>query len=416
MKHPDPSDLLDHRKGELQAEHAREIEFHLELCDACRSEWEAIGTLERCLDDWKEVDSNGEAAKVIIRRLDREGVIPTGSDHAGGRSPNLPRWFRRAVLATAAVAATLLFQAMVWNPLGEPAPFRAIVSLTTPAYAMSSTEAMPDTILVLTLHHDETMSTPVMPGRFQIADMVEGLIDLLEPGEYSEILVVGSDADHPVTFSTSDLDPLTEAIGIDSVTFGEGIVAIERIRNENYVHINVPIETVSRSLHVRRVISDSLLRAIALEVRADSVDVVMVASLDSLWTRALEIRVTPHQLRIEPDIRVRVNQAVEIEPQRVVLHIRESIRSMIDSLTVPIQAVLTVNDAGLVLMDRAAVPIEEVEDALRRLKDLNPEITLLILIPEDSGEDDAGYLLVKIANELGIEKISIKKVKRDDPS
>ncbi len=305
---------------------------------------------------------------------------------------------------------------MVWNPLGEALPFRAIVSLTSPAYAMSTGQAVPDTILVLTVHNDETMSTPVLPGRFEVEEIIDGLIDLLEPGIYSEILIVGSNPEQPVTLRTSDFDRLAEALEISSVRFGEGIVAIERIRNEIRAHIRLPIETVATTFSVHRVLSDSLRRAIALEVRADSIEVVTVISPDSLITRAFTIRMTPQRLRVEPNVRVGVDTSVEFEPSRVILQIREQImEAMIDSLTVPIRAVLTVDDEGLVLMDSAAVPISDVEGALRRLKALNPGITLLILIPEGGGEGDAGYLLVKIANKLGIEEITIKKVKRDDP-
>ncbi|MFC1629197.1 zf-HC2 domain-containing protein, partial [Gemmatimonadota bacterium] len=286
MRHPDPSDLLDHRKGELPEEDAKEIEFHLELCDECRIEWEAIGSLEQRLADWQMVDTTGKFAEGAIRRLDREGVIPTGNDCAIDRSSTLPRWLRQAALATAAVAATLLFQAMVWNPLGEALPFRAIVSLTSPAYAMSTGQATPDTILVLTMHHDETMSTPIVPGRYEIGELIEELISIIQPGDYTEIFVVGDDPDRPVSFSTSDLNPLTEVLGISSVRFGEGIVAIERVRDEIRARIQLPVQVYDRAVTVRRVLSDSLRRAIALEVRMDSIDVVMVGSPDSLFTRA----------------------------------------------------------------------------------------------------------------------------------
>ncbi len=355
----------------------------------------------------------------------------------------MPRWVRQVAIATAAVAASLIFQAMVWNPLGEPAPFRAIVSLSSPTYAMTSAEAVPDTILALTIHHDETYSTPALSGRFEVDELIDELIEITEPGTYSEIRIVGANPEQPVTIQVSDLERLTEALEIDTVTYGEGIVAIERVRDEIRAYIRLPVERITTALQIRRVLSDSLRRAIALEVRADSVNVIALVGHDSLSTRAFEIHLTPHRLRLEPNVRVEVDTAIDvrpyvivqvdtssvvIEPTRVVIHIHDrALEAIHDSLTVPIRAVLTVDEAGLVLMDRsavtiegagliltdrAAVPIEEVEDILRRLKEQNPGIALLILIPEGSGEDDPGYLLVKIARDLGIEKVTVKKVKK----
>lgn len=412
MRHPDPSDLLDHRKGELPEEHAREIEFHLELCDECRAEWEAYGSLEERLGAWQPEDSRGEFANETLRRLDSEGMIPTGRLGPREGSRSLSRWGRRAALATAVIAATLLFQVMVWNPFGEPTPFRAIISLTSPAYAMSAGQAVPDTILVLTVYHDETMSTRVIPGRYEIEELIDELIAILQPGQYTEILVVGDDPENPVSISTSDLDPLTEALDISTVRFGEGIVAFERIRNEILARIQVPVHTVLREQVVRAAVSDSLQRTVVMLG-----GVPVIASIpDSLLSGAIEIRMTPQRLRIQPRVRVNVVPQVEIAQSIVTQQIRERIiETLHNSLSVPIRAVLIVNEAGLVLLDRAAVPVDEVEGALRRLKERNPEITLLILIHEGGEEDDPGYLLVKIANELGIERITIKKVKKEDP-
>lgn len=82
-----------------------------------------------------------------------------------------------------------------------------------------------------------------------------------------------------------------------------------------------------------------------------------------------------------------------------------------DSLIEVGSAVLTVTDSGIVLMNRAAVPIEEIEESLKNLKDYNSEVSLLILIPEGSGSGDLGYNIVEIANRLGIIKVSVKTIK-----
>ncbi len=84
-----------------------------------------------------------------------------------------------------------------------------------------------------------------------------------------------------------------------------------------------------------------------------------------------------------------------------------------DSLIEVGSAVLTVTDSGIVLMNRAAVPIEEIEESLKWLKDYNNDISLLILIPggSGSGSGDLGYNIVEIANRLGIIKVSVKEIK-----
>ncbi len=424
MRHPDPSDLLDHRKGELPEEHAREIELHLELCDECRAEWETYGSLEQRLGAWQPEETRGALANKTLQRLDREEMLPSGRAEPVTRSRRLPRWARRATLATVAVAASLLFQAMVWNPFGELAPFRAIISLTSPAYAMSAGQAAPDTILVLTVHQDKTMSTRVIPGSHEIDELIDELIALLQPGQYTEILVVGDDPENQVTISTSDLDPLTEALEISSVRFGEGIVAFERIRNEILAYVQVPVHTIRTDYVIRHALIDSVRAAVDLDMDragtlhlvADSLRVIIARSalvVDSLLTGTVEIRMTPQRLRIQPQIRVNVIPHIEIAQSIIGQQIIERIiEARIDSLSVPIRAVLTVNKDGLVLLDRSAVPVDEVEGALRRLKDRNPGIALLILIPEGSGEDNPGYLLVKIARDLGIEKVTVKKVKK----
>lgn len=69
------------------------------------------------------------------------------------------------------------------------------------------------------------------------------------------------------------------------------------------------------------------------------------------------------------------------------------------------------SERQIVLMNRAAVPIEEIEESLKNLKDYNSEVSLLILIPEGSGSGDRGYNIVKIANRLGIIKVSVKTIK-----
>jgi biopolymer transport protein ExbD len=412
MSHPDASDLLDYSRGELPAERSAEIEEHLNRCEECRQEYEALGKLERHLEAWGDEQATDSFVEQTLERMEAEGVPETpGLISSRGHIPgsNNHLWFRRSALAAGAIAATLLFQTLIWNPFSGPITFQTFLSLAPTASAMPAGQAVPDTVLVLTIHPDKKFSTTLLSGQYELDELIEELTARIEKGSYRTILLVGTDPDEPVTFQTDKLQPLLDKLEISTLKVGEGVAAIQISEIRDLItRVVVPVETVEveptvRYLYVSR--PDSLIRhAIADSIR------VAVSRRDStrIWTdvvvRPIEVQITPRvegrriQLRTRPMVEVRIRDPLA--------------EAMLDSLRSPKQAVLTVGEGGIILMNTAAVPFDEVEESLKRLLEQNADIAILILVLEERGENDPGYRIVEIANRLGITNIAIKKVKK----
>lgn len=414
MSHPDSSELLDYRKGELPDERAREIEEHLEQCGECRAEWEALGRLERHLSAWGDEAATESFIEDTLELMEHEGVLETDLPGSGKRkvrsTPVL--WFRRSVLAAGAIAATLLFQTLVWNPFSGPVTFHTFLSLAPTASAMPAGQAVPDTVLVLTLHPDKTLSTTLLTGQYEVDELIEELTARVEKGRFKTVLLLGTDPGEPVTFQTDKLQPLLDELEISELKVGEGVAAYTAVDvgeiREVVTRVAVPVETFEVQPRIHYVYvsrPDSSYRL----VTSDSMRVAVIYQ-DSLRVRnymvahPIEVQITP---RVE-NRRVRLRT-----PPMVAVYIRDThAEAMLDSLLSPKQAVLTVGEGGMVLMNTAAVPIENIEESLKHLIERNPDISIVILVREDRGEDDPGYRLVEIANRLGITSITVKKVKK----
>lgn len=393
MKHPTSIEIVDYRKGKLPSERAQEIEKHLSVCDSCLQAWEELEAVEAYLAAWEDPPVSEafaeDAIQTIMCNETTHDLNLTGDLNDGWRG-NL--WFRRIVLAAGAVAATLLFQALVWNPLATPTTFRTILNLVPQALALTSEQAVPDTILVLTLYPDNTFSTSLLTGQYELEDLITELGGLVEKGRFKELFIVGTDIDNPVTFKTEKLQPLLEKLGIDSFTIGTGVVALETAR-ELTATITLPLQ-MHRSLR-------SSLQITGIEPLV--VSHVIQPTLPLIHLDPITLELTTHKLRLTPTVRV--------TPTRVRVRTRDyPDASLLADLLAPSQAVLTVNPDGTVLIDRAVIPEEELERSLRRLHLLNPGISLLILVREDAGPDDPGYRVMRIARRLGM-SVSVKKVR-----
>lgn len=434
MKHPTSAELLDHRKEELPPEHAVEIEEHLQVCDSCREEWKALEAMETHLAAWKDEEIPNTLVEDTMRVVDLEETAQS-LNRSGSSSRTWRLWSRRAALAAGAIAATLLFQTIVWNPLGGPITFRAIFDLTPTAFALPADQAVPDTVLVLTAHPDETFSTPLLTGQYELDDLVRELTGRIEKGTFTRILLLGTDAENPVTVCMKDLQPLLDELGIESINVGEGVVSLE-VTEEIVARVRLPV--IIQNL--RTIVShrDSLRPYVALNLqmsaaRRDSFRAYVVRDslIKVLEVTPIVLEMTPQRLRVKPYVRIRpssVRVYVRRDSARTIV-IEDSVRALVtttevrdavagvteaallDSLHAPVRAVLTVTADGMVLMNRAAFPLEEIEEALKRLLELNKDISILILIPKGKGEDDPGYELAEIARRVGIMSVIVKKVK-----
>ena len=397
MKHPTSIELVDFRQGKLPPEQALDIEHHIADCDICSRECNELAVIETHIAAWKDPPVSETLVADTMRILQLSKTVPdlnlTGNLNDGWRG-NL--WFRRIVLAAGAVAATLLLQVLVWNPLATPTKFRAIINLIQEAFALTSEQAVPDTILVLTLHPDNTFSTSLLTGQYELEDLITEMGDLVETGRFKELLIVGTDVDNPVNFRTEKLQPLLENLGIDSFTIGTGVVALDTAR-ELTATMALPLRLDISSF---RFSADSLYSR-PFEFLSPTIDFTILQPQTFLSPLSLEIK--PHLLRLTP--------TVGITPSRIGLITRAyPAEVLLADLLSPSQAILTVNTDGNILIDRAVVQEGEFERALRRLQLLNPEISLLILIREDAGPDDPGYKMMEIAKRFGM-SVSVKKVK-----
>ncbi len=445
MKHPTSAELLDHRKEELPPEHAVEIEEHLQVCDSCREEWKALEAMETHLAAWKDEEIPNTLVEDTMRVVDLEETAQS-LNRSGSSSRTWRLWSRRAALVAGAIAATLLFQTIVWDPLGEPITFRAIFDLTPTAFALPADQAVPDTVLVLTAHPDETFSTPLLTGQYELDDLVRELTERIEKGTFTRILLLGTDAENPVTVCMKDLQPLLDELGIESINVGEGVVSLE-VTEGITARVQVPVRIQSLPLIVTRL--DSLRPYVALNLQIgvpirDSLLAYVVRDSSRAYVvrdsliRAIKfnpivLEMTPQRMRLKPGVRIRPSSVriyVRGDSARTIVGvIEDSVRAivtatevrdsvlgvieatMLDSLHAPARAVLTVTADGIVLMNRAAIPLEEIEEALKRLREQNENITILILIPKGKGEDDPGYELAEIARRVGITSVIVKKVK-----
>ena len=392
MNHPISTELVDFRRGTLPPDRTLEIEEHLKTCDSCSQEYEELKAIETHLGAWE--DPQLSTAFVVdtmgLIRLDESirGRQLRGSQPVGWRG-NL--WLRRGALAAGTVAVTILFQTFVWNPFGAPDSIRAVFRLTPVAYAITSGEAVPDTILVLTLNQDLYLSTPLLPGQFgfdELKDLASALDSLGETGQFRSLFVVGPDADNPVTFRTEMLQPLLDALGIDSISTGTGVVALEN-RGEWTAWITMPLQMPTLSLN--QTLTFNRLISIPLEARTP-----LYSAPLSLNPLTLDISLDKWRWwRYSPTIRV----TPSILKQRSIANLNVALLADLLSSS---QAILTVNTDGNIIINRAVIPEYELRQALMRLRLLNPRISVLVLVREDAGTDDPGYRVKEIIERLGI--------------
>ncbi len=398
MNHPISTELVDFRRGTLPPDRTLEIEEHLKTCDSCSQEYEELKAIETHLGAWE--DPQLSTAFVVdtmgLIRLDESirGRQLRGSQPVGWRG-NL--WLRRGALAAGTVAVTILFQTFVWNPFGAPDSIRAVFRLTPVAYAITSGEAVPDTILVLTLNQDLYLSTPLLPGQFgfdELKDLASALDSLGETGQFRSLFVVGPDADNPVTFRTEMLQPLMDALGIDSISTGTGVVALEN-REEWTAWITPPLQMHAQLLNQSLLFNQTLLLN---QLIVPSLETAMPLLTQSLLLNPLTLDISLDKWRwwrYSPTIRV----TPSILKQRSMANLNVALLADLLSSS---QAILTVNTDGNIIINRAVIPEYELRQALMRLRLLNPRISVLVLVREDAGTDDPGYRVKEIIERLGI--------------
>ncbi len=93
--------------------------------------------------------------------------------------------------------------------------------------------------------------------------------------------------------------------------------------------------------------------------------------------------------------------------QRAMANLDEA---LLADLLSPSQAILTVNTDGNILINRAMIAEHELQRTLRRLQQLNPDLSLVVLIREDAESQDHIFRVMEVARRLGI-RVSERGVK-----
>lgn len=218
MNHPDSAELIELHRGELPEDRAKAVEEHMRSCEKCHEEWKALGVLEQHLAEWHDISVSPSFVEETMEMTESERLASVAAIMGGKtRAASAYRWLRRFSLAAGAVAASFIFQAMVWNPLGTPGTFRAVFDLIPVAIALPAGQAVPDTVLVLTLYDDDTFETALLEGRFEVEDLIDELISIIDQGRYTKIVLVGKDPDAQVTFRLDKLQRLLDEFEINDL-------------------------------------------------------------------------------------------------------------------------------------------------------------------------------------------------------
>jgi len=387
MKHPESGEILDYYRGEIPEERVLEIEEHLTTCEVCRGELRSLETVGGWLAGWEDEPVEEESIERVRNTLEILGAARVEQTAANGQPHRVFRtWFWRAAGAAAVVAFMLLFQAFIWNPFKSPVNLLAVFNLSTTAFAMPADQALPDTVLVITVHHDGTFSTPVLSGRYELEELTEELSALVPKGEYRSILLTGEDKDDPVSLALEDLGPLKEELDIKEVHVGEGVIGVASVLFENWL-TPAPF---SRGMPIRG------------EEGWPAGEPWTIQTFPMGWAFIHQDSLRADRFHNTALRNFWIRSAFMPDPNDVLLK----------ALTEPSSVTATVAESGEYILSRAVVSVEEVEDSLKRMLDLNPDLSLTILVEDEDNPGDAALRLESIARRVGLENVTFKMVKR----
>lgn len=396
MKHPDSDEILEYFWEELSEERTHEIQEHLKMCEECRDEFHRLQAVGDRLAEWQDEPVAEESIENVRSRLQllrATAIEQTGVNGRARRSYGI--WFRRVTGVAAVVALMLLFQTFIWNPIKSSVDLLAVFNLSTTAFAMPADQALPDTVLVITVHSDETFSTSLLSGRYKLSELTEELGALIPQGEFRHILLMGEEKADPVSLALEDLDSLKEELGIREVHVGEGVIGVASVLFENWMNLKDPRWLLSPSSEYLFFNKDEGWTAgEGWTIRAFPGQEAFIAwSRDSLFTNPLR-SANLHNFWIR--------SALTLDPDDVLLK----------ALTEPSSVTATVDENGDYILSRAVVSVEEVEASLRKILDLDPELGLTILVKDEDDPGDAALRLESVARRLGFERITFKEVKK----
>jgi hypothetical protein len=421
MKHPTSDMILEFYRNELPPRESRKIEAHLDTCETCRLEFDSCRATGEWLATWPDRPLEESVIEKVRRNLELIDSSRIEHPAANGDSTRPFRpWLRRAAMVALVVMATMLFQTVVWSPLRPTVNLGTIFSLTSPAYAQTAGEAVPDTVLVLTVHTETTFSTDLLEGRFELDDLIRELKSLLLEGEYRDILLTGSDSDDPVSINLSDLDPLREELGIDEIHVGSGVVGVASYWTRNMVLLN------NQALLMR---SPSGERAVGWTPQNWSFFQKGEKDDEGHWfvtgrrseegeEGAAQVAWNYAFARAGGDSTSsywHFTPGMAWSPQSGGFSFTPwagSSSVLLSALTESEDLVATITDEGEVLLSRSLLDPHEVEAALMRLIARQPVETLTILVEDEENPGARARELETIAKRVGIEKVEFRRAKK----
>ncbi len=401
-------------------------------CETCRLEFESC----RATGDWLATWPDRPLEESVIEKVRRSVELIDSSriEHPavnGDSTRPFRPWLRRVALVALVVMATMLFQTVIWSPLRPTVNLGTIFSLTSPAYAQTAGEAVPDTVLVLTVHTETTFSTDLLEGRFELDELIRQLKPLLREGEYRDILLTGSGGDDPVSVNLSDLDPLREELGIDEIHVGSGVVGVASYWARNMALLNNQVWS-TRSPSGERAVGWTP-QNWSFFVKGEKDDeghwFVTGRRSDESEGGAAQVAWNYAFARQGGDSTgswyftrgdstspyYNFSPAMAWSPQSGGFSFTPwagSSSVLLSALTESDDLVATITDEGEVLLSRSLLDSHEVEEALMRLIARQPVETLTILVEDEENPGARALELESIARRAGIEKVVFRKAKK----
>ncbi len=359
MTHPTSFDLMEYRRGELDAQRRHEILQHLEECEPCRNEWEKWVALEEDLAEWKAprlsaaaVDSIKSASYEAFQSSQK----PTGT---------IKLVVRRVLTTAAIIFLTFVFQSLVWNPVKPVIEYRTTLNLLPSMISMPTADAATSTTLYLTVHPNQMVSSQYLDGQHQLAEIGQQLLEAGLGSQFESVMIMGSNPERPVRFETDSLDDLQRDLEINAIEFGPGLMALE--------------------LH-DRFIGKLFFRA-------------GIRPFPN--TPGFEIR--PHTVTIDSTV-------YSLSPGTPMEIGNEADEQILLNLRNPQQVILGVNTNDTVSLNHAIIPMNDINETLELLHNNSNGISLIILIQETMNIQQTGFRIANIANRVGIDRVMIKRI------
>jgi hypothetical protein len=410
MKHLNPDEILEYLKGRLGPETAATFRRHLEECETCRAELAAVESTAAWLESYPDAEvPPGHIEKVTATIAGLQPVAPADSRINGRAGRRSGQWLPRLAAAAAAVAIVLGIQAFFWNPFGGTVNVQGLLTLTPPAMAMPAGQALPDTVLVITIHSDGTVSVPGIDEQLTPEELTERLPGMAEPGTWRTILLLGADPENPVSIRLDRFEQLKEALEITNLRVGSGVTGVAPF----FWSFSQP------AWNIRRAFPSTGGDSLGVPLFAPTVP--FTAGSEALhWQFHTGEGLPGHWVYREEAEGGWIFNIVPGEAWNLSTHwiapnlatgTPGNILTEYSALTEGNGVTAAITEEGDIILSRGVTDMNRAEQQLRALAERIPDLRLRILVPE--GMSERAQILERAARNLGITSVEIVRVKKD---